>query len=180
MGRRVFAFHYILKGADGTILDASEENQPLPFLEGASQIIPGLEAAILDLNEGDKKIVSLLANDAYGPFEEKMLMNVPRAELKHLPDLKVGSFLSLALGEQTKVVKVSQIDEEKVTLDGNHPLAGQDLLFEVEMASVRNATEEELAHGHAHGIHGHSHNHSDNHDHSDHHHTESDNDSALV
>jgi FKBP-type peptidyl-prolyl cis-trans isomerase SlyD len=168
MSRRVFAFHYVLKGADGVVLDASEENQPLAFLEGAAQIIPGLEAAILDLDEGEKKIVFLKASEAYGPFEEKMVMNVPRAELSHLPDLKVGSFLSLALGDQTKVVKISQIDEEKVTLDGNHPLAGQDLHFEVEMASVRNATQDEIAHGHAHGIHGH------------HHHSESDNDSAIV
>jgi FKBP-type peptidyl-prolyl cis-trans isomerase SlyD len=94
-----------------------------------------------------------------------MLMNVPRAELSHLPDFKVGSFLSLALGEQTKVVKISQIDSETVTLDGNHPLAGQDLRFEVEMISVRQATEEELAHGHAHGIHGHGHGHDHDHGH---------------
>lgn len=165
MSRRVFAFHYVLTGVDGTILDASEENQPLPFLEGASQIIPALEAEILDLAEGDKKTVSLSAINAYGPFEEKMLMSVPRAELSHLPDLKVGSFLSLALGEQTKVVKISQIDSETVTLDGNHPLAGQDLRFEVEMISVRQATEEELAHGHAHGIHGHGHGHDHDHGH---------------
>lgn len=167
MGRRVFAFHYVLKGVDGIVLDASEENQPLPFLEGAAQIIPGLEAAILDLAEGEKKSVFLGASEAYGPFEEKMMMNVPRAELSHLPDLKVGVFLSLALGDQTKVVKVAKMDEEMVVLDGNHPLAGQDLHFEVEMVSVRNATQEEIAHGHAHGIHGHQH-------------PESDNESAIV
>lgn len=157
MKRRVFAINYILKGADGSILDASEESQPLPFLEGAGQIIPALEAEIKDLTEGDKKTVKIKAANAYGLPEEKMIMDVPAEELKHIPDLKVGGYLKLDLGEQTKVVRITKVTSEKVTLDGNHPLAGQDLHFEIEMVTVREATEEELSHGHAHGIHGHSH-----------------------
>lgn len=166
MSRRVFAFQYVLTGTDGTVLDSSDPAQPLPFLEGANQIIPGLEAEIIGLSEGEKKVVKLLAANAYGDFEEKMLMDVPRAELAHLPDLKLGHFLRLELGDQTKVVKISKMDDEKVTLDGNHPLAGQDLIFDVEMISVRPATQEELEHGHAHGIHGHSHGegHADSHE----------------
>ena len=157
MKRRVFAINYILKGPDGTVLDASEESQPLPFLEGSGQIIPALEAAIKDLSEGDKKTVRLAAENAYGLPEDKMVMEVPTEELKHMPDLKVGGYLRLDLGEQNKVVRVTKMTPEKVTLDGNHPLAGQDLHFEIEMVTVREATEEELSHGHAHGLHGHSH-----------------------
>ncbi len=157
MSRRVFAFNYVLKGTDGAVIDASEANQPLPFLEGAGQIIPALEAEIKDLKEGDKKTVNINAAEAYGLPEEKMKMDVPKAELAHIPDLKIGSFLQLDLGEQTKVVRVTQMTDETVTLDGNHPLAGQDLIFNIEMVLVRDATLEELTHGHAHGLHGHAH-----------------------
>ena len=76
--KRVLAFNYVLKGADGQVLDTSEKNQPLPFLEGAGQIIPALEAQIKDMKEGDKKVVKLAAKDAYGLPEEKMMMDVPK------------------------------------------------------------------------------------------------------
>ena len=157
MKRRVFAIQYTLKSTAGELIDASEKDQPLTFLEGAGQIIPALEAEIKDLTEGQKKNVKLQASEAYGMPEEKMKMDVPRKELSHIPDLNVGSYLKLDLGEQTKVVRVTQITDEAVTLDGNHPLAGQALEFDIEMILVREATNEELAHGHAHGLHGHSH-----------------------
>lgn len=157
MKRRVFAIQYTLKSNTGDLIDASEKDQPLMFLEGAGQIIPALEAEIKDLTEGQKKNVKLKADEAYGMPEEKMKMDVPKNELAHIPDLNVGSYLKLDLGEQTKVVRVTKITDEAVTLDGNHPLAGQALEFDIEMILVREATSEELAHGHAHGLHGHSH-----------------------
>jgi FKBP-type peptidyl-prolyl cis-trans isomerase SlyD len=157
MSRRVFAINYVLKGTDGAVIDASEANQPLPFLEGAGQIIPALEEQIKGLKEGDKKTVQLKAADAYGLPEDKMKMDVLKAELNHIPDLKVGSYLRLDLSGEAKVVRVTAMTDESVTLDGNHPLAGQDLVFSIEMVLVRDATLEELTHGHAHGLHGHSH-----------------------
>lgn len=157
MKPRVFAIHYVLTGIDGSVLDSSDENQPLPFLEGAGQIIPALEKQILHLKEGDKATVQLKAEDAYGLPQEKMVMDVPVKELAHIQGLQIGSFLKLDLGEQTQMVRVTNMSPETVTLDGNHPLAGQDLKFEIEMIMVREATEEEMHHGHAHGIHGHSH-----------------------
>lgn len=153
--KRVLAFNYVLKGADGQVLDASEKNQPLPFLEGAGQIIPALEAQIKDMKEGEKKVVKLAAKDAYGLPEEKMKMEVPKEELAHL-DIKVGSYLQLQLGNDMKVVHVAEITPTHVTLDGNHPLAGQDLEFDIEMSLVREATQEEISHGHPHGLHGNS------------------------
>lgn len=151
--KKVKAFNYVLKGMDGQVLDASEQGQPLPFLEGAQQIIPALEEAIKDLKEGDKLTVKLSAKDAYGLSEEKMIMDVDKNELAHL-EIQLGSYLQLQMGKDIRVVRVAKITDTHVTLDGNHPLAGQDLEFAIEMVLIRDATLEELTHGHAHGIHG--------------------------
>jgi FKBP-type peptidyl-prolyl cis-trans isomerase SlyD len=153
--KRVLSFNYTLKDTEGQVLDSSAEG-PLAFLEGTGQIIPALEAQIKDLNAGDKKNVKLKAIDAYGVREEKMTMKVPKAELAHL-QIELGGFLQLNLGEQMKVVKVTEINDQEVTLDGNHPLAGMDLEFDIEMLESRAATEEEISHGHAHGPNGHHH-----------------------
>ncbi|MGZ3791286.1 MAG: FKBP-type peptidyl-prolyl cis-trans isomerase [Bdellovibrio sp.] len=152
--RRVLAFNYVLKGPDGNVLDASEKGQPLPYLEGAGQILPKLEEEIKDMKEGDKKIVKLSAADAYGEMKENMFMDVPKEELAHLPQLEVGSHLRLELGQGAHIVRVSKISDTHVTLDGNHPLAGQSLEFDIEMVLVREATTEEILHGHPHGLHG--------------------------
>jgi FKBP-type peptidyl-prolyl cis-trans isomerase SlyD len=158
MKRRVLAFNYVLKGADGATLDASEAGEPLAFLEGSGQILPKLETEIKDMKAGEKKTVKLAAAEAYGIPDPKMRMDVPKEELSHLK-LELGAYLQLNLGEETKVVRVAEISDSKVILDGNHPLAGTDLTFEIEMAAVREATAEELQHGHAHGAHGHGHHH---------------------
>jgi FKBP-type peptidyl-prolyl cis-trans isomerase SlyD len=152
---RVIAFNYILKNAQGELLDASEPNQPLPFLEGRQQIIPALEEVIVKLAEGDKQNVSLAAKDAYGEFRQDMIMEVPKEELAHIK-IDIGAHLQLQMQSQTRVVKVAKISDTHVTLDGNHPLAGVDLVFDVEVVLVREATAEELQHGHAHGLHGHA------------------------
>jgi FKBP-type peptidyl-prolyl cis-trans isomerase SlyD len=156
---RVIAFNYVLKNNQGDLIDASEPNQPLPFLEGRSQIIPGLEAEIVKMNEGDKKKISVPAAQAYGEYREDMIMDVPKQELEHLKDLQIGSHLQLQLGEGVKIVKVSKMTDTHVTLDGNHPLAGTDLIFDIEVALVRDATVDEVLHGHAHGLHGTAHHH---------------------
>lgn len=155
---RVIAFTYVLKNNQGDVLDASETNQPLPFLEGKQQIIPALENVLINLNEGDKKNISISAVDAYGEFRKDMIMDVPKEELAHL-NATVGSHLQLQLGEGVRVVKVTNISETHVTLDGNHPLAGVDLTFDIEIMLIRLATIDEVKHGHAHGLHGTAHHH---------------------
>ncbi|MGZ3772865.1 MAG: FKBP-type peptidyl-prolyl cis-trans isomerase [Pseudobdellovibrionaceae bacterium] len=152
--RRVLAFNYVLKGPDGNILDASENGQPLPYLEGAGQILPKLEEQIKDMKEGDKKNVKLAAVDAYGEMKDNMFMDVPKEELAHLPELEIGTHLRLELGQGAHIVRISKITETHVTLDGNHPLAGQNLEFDIEMMMIREATTEEVLHGHPHGLHG--------------------------
>lgn len=156
MKRKVISFNYTLKDSQGKVLDASTEG-PLAFLEGAGQIIPKLEEELKGMLIGQKKNVKLAAVDAYGVPEEKMRMDVPKKELAHLADLQVGSFLQLQLQDSIKVVRVTKITDDAVTLDGNHPLAGEDLEFDVEMVDSREATAEEMAHGHAHGPGGHHH-----------------------
>jgi FKBP-type peptidyl-prolyl cis-trans isomerase SlyD len=158
MKRRVFAFNYVLKGADGQTLDASDAGEPLVFLEGTGQIIPKLEEEIITMKTGDKKVVKLSAKDSYGEPDPKMTMEVPKEDLAHLK-IEMGAYLQLNLGEQTKVVRVVSIGEKIITLDGNHPLAGVDLVFDIEMIIAREATAEELQHGHAHGAAGHGHHH---------------------
>jgi len=153
---QVIAFNYVLKNNQGEVIDASEPNQPMPFIVGHQQIIPALEKVLVGLNEGEKKNVALPAADAYGEFRQDMLMEVPKEELAHLK-IEIGSHLQLQLQNQVRVVKVSKISDTHVTLDGNHPLAGVDLVFDVEVVLIRAATAEELAHGHVHGLHGHAH-----------------------
>ncbi len=155
---RIFAFNYVLKNNKGEMIDASEPNQPLPFMEGRSQIIPTLEAEIIKLSEGDKKNISIKAGEAYGDFREDMIMEVPKEEMAHI-QIEIGSHLQLQLGEGVKVVKVTKISDTYVTLDGNHPLAGTDLVFDIEVVLVRHATVDEVLHGHAHGLHGDAHHH---------------------
>lgn len=155
---RVIAFNYVLKNAQGDLLDKSEPNQPMPFMEGMQQILPALEAVMVKMNEGDKQNVALAAKDAYGEFRAEMIMEVPKEELAHIK-LELGSHLQLQLEKQVKVVKVTKIGDTHITLDGNHPLAGVDLNFDVEIVLIRQATDEEMQHGHAHGLHGHAHHH---------------------
>ncbi len=155
---RVIAFNYTLKNDKGEILDASEPNQPMPFLEGRQQIIPALERVISLMNEGDKRQVTLTAAEGYGDYRADMLMEVPKEELAHIK-AEVGAHLQLQLENQTKVVRITKIGDTHITLDGNHPLAGVPLVFDVEIMLVRPATADELKHGHAHGLHGHAHHH---------------------
>lgn len=154
MNPKVIAFSYTLRSANGEVLDVSDENNPLPFLEGAGQIIPALEKQILLLSEGDKRKIVLSTEEAYGPQKENLVMDVDRSEFAHIPDLEVGSYLQLDLKDQIKVVRVIKMTPEKITLDGNHPLAGQSLEFDIEVVLVREATPAEISHKHAHGLHG--------------------------
>ncbi len=155
---RVIAFNYTLKNAAGETLDASEPNQPMPFLEGRQQIIPALEAIILLMNQGDKRKITLSAKEAYGDFRTDMIMEVPKEELAHMK-IEMGAHLQLQLEKQTRVVKVTKMTDTHVTLDGNHPLAGEELVFDIEIVLIRPATKDELQHGHAHGLEGHAHHH---------------------
>jgi len=158
MSHKVISFHYVVKDSSGTVLDQSTNEDPVAFLTGHNQIIPGLERELMAMASGDKKSVSVAAAEAYGERQDDLLTQVSRDELPE--ELQVGQMFSVSAepgGEATHVVTVVEFDDQNVTLDANHPLAGKDLQFDVEITEVRDASAEELDHGHAHGEGGHHH-----------------------
>ena len=156
MSSKVISFHYKLTDGKGKTLDSSEGREPLSFMEGAGQIIPGLENALMALKVGDKKKILVVAAEAYGEHEAELVVKAPKDQLP-TQEVKIGDKFRGGTDDHSPVFTVVEISGAEVTLDGNHPLAGQDLTFDVEIAEVRSATEEEIQHGHAHGHGGHSH-----------------------
>ena len=154
MSTKVISFHYTLTGSDGGIIDSSDGHPPLSFLAGKNQIIPGLEEVIVTLNAGDKRTVKVKAADAYGLPDPGKLIEVP---IEKMPkqDIKIGDQFSAR--EQSQPLTVTKVTGTHVTLDANHPLAGVDLTFAVEVTEIREATGDEISHGHAHGPGGHGH-----------------------
>jgi FKBP-type peptidyl-prolyl cis-trans isomerase SlyD len=156
MSQKVISFHYTLTDSAGTTLDSSAGGEPLTFLEGVGQIIPGLESHLRSMKVGDKKHVTIKAKNGYGEKDPKNVVEVP---LEQMPTrgIKVGDRFRAGQEAHSPVVTVVKVTDTHVTLDGNHQLAGIDLTFDVEITEVRDATEEELAHGHVHGSGGHAH-----------------------
>jgi FKBP-type peptidyl-prolyl cis-trans isomerase SlyD len=154
---KVVSIHYTLKDAGGTVLDASAGGQPLAYLHGAGNIIPGLESALEGCQTGDKLSVTVEPAEGYGERDERLVQAVPRSAFKGVKELAPGMQFQAQGPQGTRLVVVTQVATDVVTVDANHPLAGQTLHFEVEIAEVRDATSEELEHGHVHGPGGHHH-----------------------
>jgi FKBP-type peptidyl-prolyl cis-trans isomerase SlyD len=149
--KRAVSIHYTLTNEQGETLDSSEGQDPLRYLHGASNIIPGLENALVGKTTGDKVSVSVQPEDGYGEINPEMIQIVPREAFEGIDDIQAGmQFQASGPDGQTQVVTIKAVGEEGVTVDGNHPLAGQVLNFEVSIEDVRDATEEEIAHGHIH------------------------------
>lgn len=149
--KRAVSIHYTLTNEQGEKLDSSEGQDPLRYLHGASNIIPGLENALVGKTTGDKVSVTVQPEDAYGEINPEMIQIVPREAFEGIDDIQPGmQFQASGPNGQTQVVTIKAVGEEGVTVDGNHPLAGQVLNFDVSVEDVRDATEEEIAHGHIH------------------------------
>ncbi|HLV35181.1 MAG TPA: peptidylprolyl isomerase [Spirillospora sp.] len=129
--------HYKGTLTDGTVFDSSEGREPLEFVLGQSQVIPGFENAVIGMSPGDTKTVNIPVDEAYGPRREDMIIDVPPSEFPEHIDPKVGDRLQIRQpnGSSFNVV-VSNVTDSAVTLDGNHPLAGEDLIFEIHMVEV--------------------------------------------
>ncbi len=154
----VVSIDYTLRNDEGEVLDSSEGAHPLAYLHGAANIIPGLEQALAGKAAGDQLEVSLEPEDAYGEYSLELVANLQRNMFQGVDELEVGmQFHASAPDGGMQVVTIRDVDGEQVTVDGNHPLAGQRLHFQVKVVDVRAATSEELAHGHAHGEGGHHH-----------------------
>jgi FKBP-type peptidyl-prolyl cis-trans isomerase SlyD len=136
---------FSLKNSDGRLLDQSDARDPLVYLHGASQIVPGLEVALEGLKVGDKKSVIVSAAEGYGEKDPALQLVVPRAQFPKDVELEVGmQFEAKSQDGHGAVFTVASVDGEQVNVDGNHPLAGEALHFDVEVLAVRDATPEEL------------------------------------
>lgn len=155
----VVSFHYTLKNSKGEVLDSSEGREPLVYLHGYGQIVPGLESALVGkVAGGDRFSVVVQPEDGYGVRHDELVISVPKEQWT-LPDsVGVDEVIELQAnnGERT-LARIIEISSDSVTLDANHPLAGEALHFEVQLTAVRAATKEEISHGHVHGPGGHQH-----------------------
>lgn len=154
----VVSFNYRLSLEDGSLVEESEAGEPLVYLHGHDNIIPGLESALAGMKIGEKKSVVVAAEDAYGEYDPDALETIDREDLP--PQLKpeVGMLLTMEDDEGNAfMAQVVDVDDDFITVDFNHPMAGEELHFDVTIVDLRPATKEEMTHGHAHGEGGHHH-----------------------
>ena len=152
---KIVSMNYTLTDNAGKVLDASE-GEPLEYLQGHQNIIPGLEVALEGLKPGDRKQVTVQPAEGYGQHNPELIFALPLGQFGGQPP-EVGMLVQLQSPEGEMMATIKQIEADQVTLDANHPLAGQVLNFDVEIVQVRDASEEELSHGHPHGPNGHHH-----------------------
>lgn len=154
----VVSMHYTLKDDQGNILDSSVNASPLVYLHGAGNIIPGLENALIGKQSGDTLDVRVAPEEGYGLKIDDLIQEVPREMFQGVDTIEPGmTFQAQDQSGYIQQVTVTAVTDEVITVDSNHPLAGQHLNFNVSIVTVRPATEEEMAHGHVHGEGGHHH-----------------------
>jgi FKBP-type peptidyl-prolyl cis-trans isomerase SlyD len=151
----VVAFNYTLKDDSGTVIDSSAPEEPLAYLHGHGNLVPGLERELEGKSANDKLTVKVSPADGYGEFSQGLIQRVPRRSLKGIAKITVGMRLHAQTPEGPRAVTVTAVTGDMVTIDANHPLAGKNLNFDIEIVEVREASTEELAHGHVHGPGGH-------------------------
>ena len=154
---KVVTFHYTLTNAAGKEMESSRESDPMSYLHGANNIISGLEKAMEGHAIKDKFSATLEPEEAYGVRNEKNVQRVPLKRLKGIGKISVGQVLNLKTTNGQVQVTVLKVGRFNVDVDGNHPLAGVQLTFDVEITEIREASEEETKHGHVHGPGGHQH-----------------------
>lgn len=153
----VVSFHYTLTDDQGNQLDSSIGKDPLTYLHGAGNIIPGLEKELEGKSVGDKLQVTVAPEEAYGIVHDGMIQQVPREAFGENQDLAVGMRFEAQTDQGPVSVVITNVSDTQVTVDGNHPLAGKTLNFDVSIEEIRDASPEEKDHGHAHGPGGHHH-----------------------
>jgi len=147
----VVTIHYILKDDAGMVIDSSASGEPLAYLHGHGNIVPGLERELTGHSAGEKLSVRVTPAEGYGEYDKGLVQSVPRRALRGIKDVQPGMHLHAQTEAGTRTVTVTRVQGDMVTLDANHPLAGKNLNFDIQIEDVRQATEEELSHGHVHG-----------------------------
>lgn len=146
----VVTIHYSVKTTDGDIIDSSENAEPLAFIQGSNFMIVGVEEALYDRKAGDKFELEVPPEKAYGERQEQLIQEVPVSMFEGM-DVDVGMSFRATTDQGEQSVMIVDKDDEHVTVDGNHPLSGMTLVFDVTIEDVRDATADELSHGHVHG-----------------------------
>jgi len=154
---KVVSINYTLRNDVGEVLDSSEGREPLAYIHGMGNIIPGLESQLLGKSVGDSLKVSIPPSEAYGEYDLSQVVQVSRSQFEGAPELKVGMRFTATSDQGYQIVTITNINDDVVTIDGNHPLAGKTLHFDVTVVDVRDASPDELSHGHVHGPGGHHH-----------------------
>ena len=153
---KVVSINYTLTDNSGVVLDTSNGHGPLNYIQGIGALIPGMENGLEGKSTGDKFQIKVSPENGYGAYVSEMVQQVPMSAFGG-QEVTVGMQFEAGSDEQRFIVTVTEINNDMVTVDGNHPLAGKELNFDVEVLEVREATAEELAHGHVHGPGGHHH-----------------------
>jgi len=155
---KAVSIDYTLTNDAGEVIDSSAGGAPLAYLHGAGNIIPGLEKALEGKGVGEELDVTIEPEEAYGEYLAELVSTLNRSMFEGVDELEVGmQFHASAPDGQMQIVTIRDLDGDDVTVDGNHPLAGQRLNFKVKVVSIRDASQEEIAHGHIHGEGGHHH-----------------------
>ncbi|MBL7845308.1 MAG: peptidylprolyl isomerase [Cyclobacteriaceae bacterium] len=152
----VVSIHYTLRDDQGNVLDSSEGKDPLLYIQGIGNLIPGMEEGLEGKLKGDKLDIKVTPEKGYGTRNDSLIQKVPRTAFGD-QEVRPGMQFQAQTSNGAQVVTVTEVGLESVTVDGNHPLAGVGLNFAVEVMDVRQATEDELSHGHVHGPGGHHH-----------------------
>jgi FKBP-type peptidyl-prolyl cis-trans isomerase SlyD len=155
--QKVVGIEYTLKDSAGGVVDSNVGGDPLFFIQGFGTLVRGLEAALEGRAAGDSFEVEVKAADGYGEYDPERRRGIPRDKAPQLAGAKPGMMLEARGPEGVSVVTIAEVTETEIIVDGNHPMAGKDLFFSIRIAEVRDATTEELSHGHVHGAGGHHH-----------------------
>lgn len=147
----VVTIHYTLTDESGEIIDSSQGAEPLTYLHGAGNLIPGLERELVGKTAGASLKATIAPEDGYGEFDPQMVETVPREAFEGVDTIEAGmAFEAQGSDGQARRIVVKEVSDDGIIIDGNHPLAGVELNFDVQIVDVREASEEEIAHGHVH------------------------------
>ena len=147
---KVITFSYTLKDIEGQMIEKSREGEDMEYLAGRQNMIPGLERAMLGMKVGEMKNIRVNAVDAYGPYDDKLVLRVPITNFPADTIIEPGMEFQTETDDGIMIIRVMELADEDVIVDGNHPMAGLDLVFDVIIESIREATPQELEHGHVH------------------------------
>lgn len=147
---KAVTIHYTLTNQTGDVVDSSRDGDPLAYIHGVGALVPGLEKELEGKTAGDSIAVTVQPDDGYGQKTPELIQSVPKEAFAFDGEIEVGMRFEAETDHGIELVEVIEVDEESVTIDANHPLAGETLNFDVNVVDVRNATDEELEHGHIH------------------------------